>query len=121
MLSGKPPFTSENKSNFEIEKRILENKVNFPPFFTLDAQDLISQLLKSNPEERLEIKGLKSHRFFKDLDWVRLKQLKISSPLKIKQAKVTNKHLDIKETYDLNSLPDIEGFSYDKDKESPLK
>uniref|UniRef100_A0A0L8H6M9 Protein kinase domain-containing protein n=1 Tax=Octopus bimaculoides TaxID=37653 RepID=A0A0L8H6M9_OCTBM len=51
MLTGSPPFTSINRKK-TIEK-ILKCKLNFPPYLTNEARNLIKKLLKKNPEERL--------------------------------------------------------------------
>jgi serine/threonine protein kinase len=49
-----------------------------------ELKDLINQLLKFNPDERLGAAGydqIKSHPFFKDTDWNKLLKKELPSPL----------------------------------------
>jgi len=72
MISGEPPFYDTD--NKELLKSILNTELNFGKDFTSNSQDLISKLLKINPDERLGsgekgIEEIKSHPFFSDVNW----------------------------------------------------
>ncbi|XP_053558617.1 aurora kinase A [Bombina bombina] len=58
-LVGKPPFEAETHQ--ETYRRISKVEFNYPPFVTDGARDLISKLLKHNPNHRLPLKGVLNH------------------------------------------------------------
>ncbi|KAI8803520.1 kinase-like domain-containing protein [Cladochytrium replicatum] len=70
MLTGAPPFVGPNRKI--IMDNIIRKKTNLPAYLTPNAKDLVTKLLKKNPTQRLGIQGIKSHRFFKNTDWVAL-------------------------------------------------
>ncbi|KAJ2416857.1 hypothetical protein GGI10_000634 [Coemansia sp. RSA 2530] len=77
MLTGAVPF--KGKAPAQVAKNIAKTKVNYPPYMTPDARDLIIRLLRKKPEQRLGYgaKGLekiKKHRFFRKVDWERLER-----------------------------------------------
>lgn len=101
MLTGSPPFTSTNRKK-TIEK-ILKSKLNFPPYLTNEARNLMKKLLKKNPEERLgggkddsrpikllkkigvgkdDASPIKQHPFFRHINWKDLAERKIEPPFK---------------------------------------
>lgn len=85
MLTGSPPFTSTNRKK-TIEK-ILKSKLNFPPYLTNEARNLMKKLLKKNPEERLgggkdDSRPIKQHPFFRHINWKDLAERKIEPPFK---------------------------------------
>ena len=53
MLTGARPFTGENRKK-TIDK-ILNCKLNSPPYLTQEAQDLLKKLLKRNAASCLEL------------------------------------------------------------------
>ncbi|XP_045388487.1 aurora kinase C [Lemur catta] len=59
LLVGNPPF--ESTSHNETYKRILKVDVKFPLSMPLGAQDLISKLLRYNPQERLPLAQILKH------------------------------------------------------------
>jgi aurora kinase A len=63
-LVGKPPF-EEDKTETTY-KRICSVDLRFPHFLSDGAKDMISKLLKYQPEERLSLKGILNH------EWVQL-------------------------------------------------
>ncbi|XP_045473361.1 ribosomal protein S6 kinase beta-1 [Harmonia axyridis] len=72
MLTGSPPFTSENRK-CTIEK-ILRNKAKIPHYLTPNARDLIRRLLKRQVSARLGAgpegaEEIKQHPYFKGIDW----------------------------------------------------
>eukprot|EP01084_Bolivina_argentea_P288544 495254_1 len=61
LMTGRPPFEAEN--HHQTYKRILGVNVAFPEDMPNDAKDLISKLLKKNPEERIPLHKVSSHPF----------------------------------------------------------
>lgn len=72
MLEGLPPFYDNNHTT--MYTRILKDTLKFPSYLeNTDAADLITQLLQKDPSKRLDDPAkIKSHRFFKDIDWQKL-------------------------------------------------
>ncbi|XP_072014211.1 aurora kinase-like [Amphiura filiformis] len=58
-LVGKPPFESEGHS--ETYKRIMKVNYTFPSYVSAGARDLISKLLRYNPDSRLTLEGVLAH------------------------------------------------------------
>jgi len=79
MLTGLPPFYSQDVQ--EMYRKIINDKINFPPYMNEVSKDLISRLLERNPEERLIDPNLmKRHKFFEGIDWELLYQKQIPPP-----------------------------------------
>lgn len=72
MLTGLPPFYDENVPI--MYRKILLNPLTFPSFLEgTDAQALLTLLLQKDPKNRLDdALEIKSHPFFKDIDWNKL-------------------------------------------------
>lgn len=78
MLSGTPPFYSENIN--VMYDNILYAAVKFPKYFTPESISLIKGLLDRDPDQRLGAQGaeeIKQHPFFQDMDWEALVQMEI--------------------------------------------
>ncbi|MEE6506387.1 hypothetical protein FKM82_007648 [Ascaphus truei] len=58
-LVGKPPF--ETDTHQETYRRISKVEFQFPPYVSEGARDLISKLLKHNPNHRLPLKDVFEH------------------------------------------------------------
>uniref|UniRef100_UPI00398E64AE aurora kinase C-like n=1 Tax=Pristiophorus japonicus TaxID=55135 RepID=UPI00398E64AE len=58
-LVGHPPFEAADRQ--ETFRRISKGDVKFPSFITEGAKDLITRLLKHNPNQRLALKGVLEH------------------------------------------------------------
>lgn len=58
-LVGKPPFEAEGHP--ETYKRITKVKYNIPEYMSEGASDLISKLLRHNPNDRLSLEGVMKH------------------------------------------------------------
>ena len=82
MLFGKPPFYSQNQQKM-MKKTILE-KLKFSNKIQVseDAKDLLLNLLKKSPVNRLGTKSgileFMNHRWFKNFDWGKLLNKNIS-------------------------------------------
>lgn len=103
LLTGYRPFTDDNFNTFvemattmnalvrehcdSPEYAILFQEIPFPSFISAEAKDLMSKLLDVNPKTRLGagvngVKNIKSHVFFKSIDWESLETKHIEPPFK---------------------------------------
>jgi len=62
LLTGRPPF--EGKNQQELFQNILNFKIRWPKGFSGVAKDLVSKLLKSDPEQRIELSQIVEHPWF---------------------------------------------------------
>ncbi|RKP20702.1 kinase-like protein [Rozella allomycis CSF55] len=89
MILGATPFGSNNKK--KTMDRICNERLKLPKFVSPDARDLLNKLLKKNPLERLGslklndaksgFASIKNHRFFRKIDWKKLENLQLTSPI----------------------------------------
>eukprot|EP00930_Biecheleria_cincta_P088362 TRINITY_DN7758_c0_g3_i1.p1 TRINITY_DN7758_c0_g3~~TRINITY_DN7758_c0_g3_i1.p1 ORF type:complete len:802 (+),score=204.51 TRINITY_DN7758_c0_g3_i1:31-2406(+) len=87
LLGGHPPF--ESAYPMQIYQKVTKgiNKVSFPPKCKGLPEDLIKNLCKKEPAERLAMKkggsgNIKKHNFFKGFDWDAFERLKMDPPHK---------------------------------------
>lgn len=66
IMTGVPAFPPEL---YNVEDKILKSEYIMPMELTPDARDLIQKLIVPNPEQRMQIKQIKKHAFFKSIDW----------------------------------------------------
>ena len=83
MLTGGPPFTADSRKK-TIEK-ILKGKLQFQPFLSANAKDLLKRLLRRNAAQRLgrgsaDGAQIKSHAFFRHIDWNALLNFQVPPP-----------------------------------------
>jgi ribosomal protein S6 kinase beta len=92
MLTGDAPFRDKNRK--DLYKKILQEKVTFPSYLSPNSVSFIKGLLERNVEKRLgcgkstmfEVRGVsqvKSHPFFKEINWASLQQRNFVSPLQV--------------------------------------
>ncbi|CAO3581529.1 unnamed protein product [Absidia cylindrospora] len=84
MLTGYTPFRSANKN--KTLDSIQKKKLQVPYYLSSDAKDLLNQLLRKNPNVRLGngkegIQRIKSHGFFRKVDWAKLKARQLTPPI----------------------------------------
>ncbi|KAF2226466.1 kinase-like domain-containing protein [Elsinoe ampelina] len=85
MLTGSPPFAGGN--NAKIQQNILKQKLQMPYFLGPDAKDLLTRLLRKEPNKRLgyhipkDIQTIKKHRFFRKIDWRKLEKRELTPPI----------------------------------------
>ncbi|GAA5806906.1 hypothetical protein MFLAVUS_000254 [Mucor flavus] len=84
MLTGCTPFRCGNKK--KTLDAILKKKLQIPYYISADAKDLLIRLLRKNPNVRLGsgedgLEKIKSHRFFKKVDWDELKTRTVTPPI----------------------------------------
>lgn len=131
LLTGYRPFTEENFNAFvemastmngkfsyqdaPPEYAMLFQEIPFPSFMSTEAQDFIQKLLDVNEKNRLGsgssgVSNIKTHAFFKGIDWERLEQKHVEPPYKPE-----TKNYD-----DLPVYPSFEAVMKDLGKESWL-
>lgn len=81
MLVGVTPFWADNQA--KMYQRVLEDKLEFPDQMSLDAKNLLTQLLDRNPRTRLG-SGPKhlilQHPYFNSIDWDLVFHRKLKPP-----------------------------------------
>ncbi|KXT02411.1 hypothetical protein AC578_7853 [Pseudocercospora eumusae] len=106
LLTGSPPFGGNNHA--KIQQNILKQKLQLPYFLGPDAKDLLTRLLRKEPHKRLGgttskgIKELKSHRYFRKIDWKKLERRELEPPI---QPLVTDPELAENFSADFTDLP----------------
>lgn len=82
LLTGSVPFTGTN--SFLVFQKILNRELDYPEYLTPEAKSLIDSMLVINPKDRLGAPGstngmeaLKSHPFFKGIDFTNPKSLSV--------------------------------------------
>lgn len=79
MLSGLPPFYAQDVQ--EMYRRIVSDRLTFPPYVSETARGLIGLLLEKDPSKRLSDPELiKRHPFFDGIDWDALYRKRIAPP-----------------------------------------
>lgn len=88
LLTGSSPFSSdEPATQTEISKKITNTEAVIPDHLSRDAKDFIRKLLVKDPRRRLgggsaDASELKSHNFFRTINWRQLAEKKIPAPFK---------------------------------------
>lgn len=67
MVTGVPPYYSENKD--ELFENIKNANLKFPCIISADLKDLIMRLLERDPKKRIKEADIKTHPWFKDINW----------------------------------------------------
>ena len=57
-------FPFNDKNNSKLYQKILSGKFNLPSYLSNEAKDLLSKLLKVNPNERIKLNEIKKHPWF---------------------------------------------------------
>ena len=77
LLSGMPPFYSDNIK--ELFRNIKRGMLQFPKIIKSEAQDLMRLLMNKDPKKRPKLSAVKTHVFFKDINWEDL-EMKVTKP-----------------------------------------
>eukprot|EP00271_Cylindrocystis_brebissonii_P007875 TRINITY_DN21773_c0_g1_i1.p1 TRINITY_DN21773_c0_g1~~TRINITY_DN21773_c0_g1_i1.p1 ORF type:complete len:1072 (+),score=201.86 TRINITY_DN21773_c0_g1_i1:1144-4359(+) len=90
MLSGESPFGSLKDAELQVYMRVLQGKAAIPGAISAQAADLIQQLMRPNPLERLGctvggIEAIKSHPWFDGLPWSDLLAHRYAAPPELLQ------------------------------------
>ena len=124
MLIGMPPYYSDDIPS--LYKLIQDARLSIPKNISEEAKSLLKvikinqELLKRDPSKRIGCKNkdeIKSHPFFKSIDWDKLKKRDLPPPsfesdydeevLNIKQENVNFRDLDYDESnYKFNRVPE---------------
>lgn len=82
MLSGMPPFYSQDRQ--KLFKKILNDRLRVPRFFSNEVTSLIAGLLHRDPAQRLGSTGggeeIRQHPFFQDVDFESLRRKEVKAP-----------------------------------------
>ena len=86
LLTGSSPFSANNET--KIKEKILKSKLILPYFLSAEAKDILTRLLRKEPKKRLganmpkDMQTIKSHRFFRKIDWKKLEKRELEPPIK---------------------------------------
>jgi serine/threonine protein kinase len=106
LLTGSPPFTGNN--NAKIQEKIVKQKLVLPYYLSADSKDLLTRFLRKEPKKRLganmpkDLQTIKSHRFFRKLDWKKLEARELEPPI---QPLITDPALAENFAADFTDLP----------------
>jgi len=108
MVSGRPPFFAEDQNL--MYKNISENKLVFQEYISDELRDLLKKMLNKDPKKRIgsgnDKSDLKSHEFFKEINWEDLALKKIKPPMDM---------VDVREEYNLKEKVDFNDEDYSKE------
>ena len=107
MMCGSPPFFSNNIKI--LYRNISQSKLMLHDYFSDELKDLLSQLLCRDPNKRIGVldkKELKSHEWFKNIDWDKLSKKQVEPPLDL---------VEIKKKFDNQSENELKIIFEDKD------
>jgi serine/threonine-protein kinase Psk1 len=85
LLTGSPPFSANNDA--KILEKIVKTKLSMPYFLSADAKDLLTRLLRKEPNKRLgsnmpkDMTTIKKHRFFRKINWIALAKREVEPPI----------------------------------------
>ncbi|EGR52715.1 uncharacterized protein TRIREDRAFT_119616 [Trichoderma reesei QM6a] len=85
LMTGNPPFRGGNHA--KIQDNIVKQKLVLPYYLSLDAKDLLTRLLRKDPNKRLgavmpkDMQTMKKHRFFRKIDWKKLAAREMEPPI----------------------------------------
>ncbi|XVF12035.1 hypothetical protein REPUB_Repub08aG0080100 [Reevesia pubescens] len=76
-LFMRPPFRHEKRK--KLQRRIIQEKVNLPPFLCTEAHSLLKGLLQKEPSRRLGSwpsggDEIKKHKWFRSINWKKLEK-----------------------------------------------
>lgn len=89
MMAGQPPFEADNED--DLFESILHDDVLYPVWLSKDAVSILKGFMTKNPSKRLGCvnahggeAAIRTHAFFRDMDWNALEQRKVRPPFKPK-------------------------------------
>ncbi|CAF0735730.1 unnamed protein product [Rotaria sordida] len=85
MLTGAPPFTADDRKR--TMDKIIKAKLVIPAYLTIDARELIRNLLRRQVSHRLgsgseDAEAIKNHSFFRHLNWADVYAKRYDPPYK---------------------------------------
>lgn len=78
LLAGQPPYFADNLD--KLYENIKKARLKFPSHIKEDARNLIKKMLDRDPMKRPSISQIKSHSFFKTVDWEALALRQVTPP-----------------------------------------
>uniref|UniRef100_A0A673AYH0 Protein kinase C n=1 Tax=Sphaeramia orbicularis TaxID=375764 RepID=A0A673AYH0_9TELE len=109
MMAGQPPFEADNED--DLFESILHDDVLYPVWLSKEAVSILRAFMTKNPAKRLGCvvsqgceDAIKSHAFFREIDWVLLEQRKVKPPFKPR----------------IKTKRDVNNFDQDFTKEDPV-
>lgn len=72
ILAGRTPFNFRGRTMEEMEEMQRTKSVRYSSSLSLEAVSLLKSLLQNDPTRRPSLAQIKRHRFFADVDWVRV-------------------------------------------------
>uniref|UniRef100_A0A182IIZ5 Protein kinase C n=1 Tax=Anopheles atroparvus TaxID=41427 RepID=A0A182IIZ5_ANOAO len=84
MMAGQPPFEADNED--DLFEAILRDDVLYPVWLSREAVSILKGFMTKNSAKRLGCTDgenqIRSHPFFKDMDWEALEQRKVRPPFR---------------------------------------
>ncbi|XP_064177137.1 protein kinase C epsilon type-like [Anguilla rostrata] len=87
MMAGQPPFEADNED--DLFESILHDDVLYPVWLSKEAVSILRAFMTKTPHKRLGCvlsqggeEAIRTHPFFREIDWVLLEQRKIKPPFK---------------------------------------
>uniref|UniRef100_A0A669DKR0 Protein kinase C n=1 Tax=Oreochromis niloticus TaxID=8128 RepID=A0A669DKR0_ORENI len=109
MMAGQPPFEADNED--DLFESILHDDVLYPVWLSKEAVSILRAFMTKNPAKRLGCvvsqggeEAIKTHAFFREIDWVLLEQRKVKPPFKPR----------------IKTKRDVNNFDQDFTKEDPV-
>jgi tRNA A-37 threonylcarbamoyl transferase component Bud32 len=100
MVTGESPFQAQDLG--ALYTAIMRSRVKFPSEMSEDAKDFIQSTMNRNPELRPNIKKVKEHKFFRDINWNAIYQRSVLPPISVDE-------LDKIITFDSEMEKDFDG------------
>lgn len=111
MLTGLPPFYHKDRDR--LFKNIKTSNLKYPSFLSQNAVNLLKSLFIKEPDKRLGsgpkgVEELKSHPFFKSIDWNLILNKKIKPPFLPKlNSETDTPYID----NEISSLASVDSFN----------
>uniref|UniRef100_A0A8D3C2D5 Protein kinase C n=1 Tax=Scophthalmus maximus TaxID=52904 RepID=A0A8D3C2D5_SCOMX len=109
MMAGQPPFEADNED--DLFESILHDDVLYPVWLSKEAVSILRAFMTKNPTKRLGCvvsqgceEAIKTHPFFREIDWLLLEQRKVKPPFKPR----------------IKTKRDVNNFDQDFTKEDPV-
>ena len=104
LISGNPPFYAQDVN--EMYQNITKNNLMFQPFWSEELKDILAKMLNKNPKNRISIDAMKSHDFFREINWDDLANKKIKPPIEM---------IDLKAEYGISEKVNFVDQDYTKE------
>ncbi|XP_077407271.1 protein kinase C epsilon type isoform X2 [Vanacampus margaritifer] len=109
MMAGQPPFEADNED--DLFESILHDDVLYPVWLSKEAVSILRAFMTKNSAKRLGCvvsqgceEAIKTHAFFREIDWLLLEQRKVRPPFKPR----------------IKTKRDVNNFDQDFTKEDPV-